>query len=113
MRILILIITILFSGVCFGQETVAIRPGGKIEYNKIKPLHAGQIGFESENDTTKTPAVDSMDLKVISMNEFNLYLERISIVAMKQFNLTEKSKYDAILKELLQIQAEADKKRRK
>lgn len=84
MRILFFIITIFFSVSCFGNV-----------------------------DTTKTPSVDSMDLKVISMKEFNAYLDRINVVAQKQFNLTEVKKFEQILKEIQSVYAEADRKRRK
>lgn len=75
------------------------------------------VDKELFNDVTKSKTlpvikVDSMDIKVISMKEFNIYLNRISLAAMKQFDLTEKEKYDAILKVLLTIQAEVDKKRK-
>lgn len=79
-----LIVMILFSVVAFGQ----------------KPI----------NDTAK---VDSLDLKVISIRELESYLQRIDLAAKKQFDLTEVSKYQKILKEIQSIYAEADRKRRK
>lgn len=61
------------------------------------------------SDTLK---VDSLEIKSISIKELESYLQRISIVAMKQFDLTEKAKYDNIFKELQAIYLEADKKRK-
>lgn len=83
MKTLFLIITILFSVVCFGQP--------------IK-------------DTAK---VDSLDMKVISMKELRVYLERIDLTAKEQFNLTEVPRYEQILKIIREIYAEADRKRRR
>ena len=51
-------------------------------------------------------------VKTISVKELTEYLERVNLVAMKQFNLTEQNKYNEILKELKAILQEADKKRK-
>lgn len=63
-------------------------------------------------DTTVTPSVDSMDLKVISMKDFADYLEKINQTIQKQFNITEVGKYQEVLKIIQSVYAEADKKRR-
>jgi len=64
------------------------------------------------DDTTKTPSVDSMDLKVISMKELGAYLDKINLATQKQCDLTEVIKYEQILKTIQSVYAEADKKRR-
>ena len=91
MRIFILIISILFS------ISVTAQP------YKI-------IGGVS--DTATIPKVDSMDIKVISMKEFNAYLETINTTIQKQFNVSEIDKYQQVLKTIQSVYADADKKRR-
>ncbi len=97
MKLFVLIITILFSANVFGQ-VVSDSTGKKLD--KIKAKQTSQ-------------KVDSMDLKVISMRELATYLDRINTVAQIQFNLTEVTKYEQILKTIQAIYKEADKKRRK
>lgn len=84
MKTLFLIIAICFSVVCFANV-----------------------------DTTKPAKVDSLDMKVISMREFEAYLQRIDLTAKKQFDLTEVPKYEQILKIIQSVYLEADRKRRK
>jgi len=55
---------------------------------------------------------DSTDTATITVKQLQGYLERINLVAMKQFNLTEQGKYQEILKELQAILSEAEKKKR-
>lgn len=88
----LLFISLFISTLCFGQGDTLLHTNSK------------QIGYKS--------AIDSLDMKVVSMKELESYLQRISIVAMKQFDLTEKAKYDNIFKELQAIYLEADKKRK-
>lgn len=121
MRLLFLIITILFSAVCFGQvqrtDNKAPEPGYYFEYNdsvgKMKKstydslMRLGLIGDPPERK------VDSLDLKVISMRELAAYLERINLAAQGQFNLTEVKKYEQILRTIQSVYSEADRKRRK
>lgn len=85
MKLTILIIAVLLSGVCFGQ------------------------GQSVKNDSQK---VDSMDIKFISMKELNNYLLRIDLAVKKQFTIAEKARYDAIFKEIAAIYEEADRKRK-
>lgn len=124
MRITILIISILFSVVGFGQGQVIDGTklyNGNIEttgymsketYDKLKYLVYPVAILEQ--DTIKTPLVDSMDLKVISMNEFKAYMERIDLIIQKQFDLTKASraKYEQIINAMNSVYAEADKKRK-
>lgn len=127
MRIFILIILILFSGVCFGQFDMSKAKDlskMKLTWPSSQNLteSVGEIKIDLTNaddfyhpvtfDTTKTPKVDSMDMKVISMNEFKTYMERIDLAVKKQFDLTEVQKYEQIIRVMNSIYAEADKKRR-
>lgn len=83
MRTIIISFFLLTSAICFGQKS---------------------------KDTTA--AIDSLDIKVISMRDFINYLERINQSALRQFNLTEQDKYAAIRREIEQVVAEADRKRK-
>lgn len=88
----LLFISLFISTLCFGQNGSLATNDKRIGQNAIK--------------------IDSLDEKTISIKELESYLTRISIVAMKQFDLTEKAKYDNIFKELQAIYTEADKKRK-
>ena len=88
------ILAILFSVNCFGQAKGA-EP--TIEFNR--PFKDGA-------------KADSMDIKVISMNEFNAYLERINKLAKKNINIENAAIYDLLFKEMQAIYKEADKKRK-
>lgn len=87
MKLTILIIAVLFSGVCFGQ------------------------GGASQGPPVFIP-VDSADIKVISIKEFTNYLARIDNTIKKQFTIAEEARYKAIFKELQAIYEEADRKRK-
>ncbi len=70
------------------------------------------LSFEvfGQKDSTK---VDSMDLKVISMKELRIYLDRINLTAQKQFSVAEMNKYQELLKIIQSVYIEADRKRKK
>lgn len=63
-----------------------------------------------QKDSTNT---DSLDLKVISMRDLEIYLKRIDLISQKQFDISEVKKYQQILKVIQSVYTEADKKRRK
>lgn len=64
-------------------------------------------------DSTKAkPAIDSLDLKVISVNEFVGYMNRVNLIIMKQFDLTEQEKYLRINKEINAVIDEINRKRK-
>lgn len=125
---------VFFSVTCFAQSSQAVdgsnlydgnissvgymteRTRDKLysEYygDTIKPTN-GTVLKKFDSLKTKQTKVDSMDIKVISMRELANYLERINLSAQRQFNLTEVQKYEAILKTIQAIYADADRKRRK
>jgi len=65
------------------------------------------IGFSQSNPKEKVP-VDSVtiDTPILSIAD----MEKLNTVIMKQFDLTENSKYMAILKELQALIADGQKK---
>jgi len=66
-----------------------------------------------KSDKIKTPTtIDSLDMKIISKRELLGYLQRIDGTAKAQFTIAEKPRYDAILKVLQDILAEAEQKRK-
>lgn len=70
-------------------------------------VSASIIGFSQSKPNEKVP-VDSVtvDTPILSIND----MEKLNQVIMKQFDLTENSKYLVILKELQTLIAEGQKK---
>ena len=93
MKLTILSAIIFLSVNCFGQQSQNAGPA---------IIDTGVVKSKS----------DSSAIKVISIKEFEAYLQRINQVAMKQFDLTEKAKYDKIFEEIRSVFIEADKKRK-
>lgn len=105
MRILLLIISILFSVVGFGQRL---------------PPHTTTVNIgDTETpvlmtDTTKTPKVDTLNIPTVTIKESMDYLTGINkkLIAMKELNLIADREFNSLVNELNRIVAILEKKKK-
>lgn len=100
-----IIICLLMVSVCYGQGKTH-----KAVYDSSVDTLAEKIikGAESPMENVYNPSVDSLAIPILSIYD----LEKLNVVIMKQFDLTEQSKYNNILKELQRLIAEAKKRKK-
>lgn len=92
-----IIICLLMVSVCYGQTKTT----------RIKNAEVVNIGGEKEG-VEVINKVDSLSLPLLSIAD----MEKLNVVIMKQFDLTEQSRYNNILKELQRLIAEAKKRKK-
>lgn len=117
MRTIILIITILLGSFC--GHTNEKKGSWNIIGAEDIPKHLPNMPASAHlkltwhaADTTKTPKVDSLDMKVFSMRDLGGYLDRINITMQSQLKISEMKKYEQLVKIIQAVYADADKKRK-